>query len=99
MSHRNWKETKQQPGTAGPGNILGCCLVSLRFLSDIDPVHKFLEPGSSFLCYNIAVYEDLKLNAIFFRYNKEGDSWEKFHANMPTKMRFHSAMYVTDICD
>lgn len=34
-----------------------------------------------------------------YQYNKEGDSWEKFHANMPTKMRFHSAMYVTDICD
>ena len=35
MSHRKWRETKQQPGTAGPGNILGCCLVSLCFLYDI----------------------------------------------------------------
>ena len=25
-------ETKQQPGTAGPGNMLGWCLVSLHFL-------------------------------------------------------------------
>ena len=32
MVHRIWKETKQQPGTAGTGNMLGCCLVSLRFL-------------------------------------------------------------------
>ena len=32
MSHRKWRETKQQPGTAGPGNMLGCCLVSLHFL-------------------------------------------------------------------
>ena len=32
MKHRKWKETKQQPGTAGPGNKLGCCLVSLHFL-------------------------------------------------------------------
>ena len=23
MSHRKWKETKQQPGTAGQGNIHG----------------------------------------------------------------------------
>ena len=23
MQHRIWKETKQQPGTAGPGNMLG----------------------------------------------------------------------------
>ena len=32
MAHRKWKETKQQPGTAGPGNILGSCLVSFHFL-------------------------------------------------------------------
>ena len=32
MAHRIWKETKQEPGTAGPGNMLGCCLVSLHFL-------------------------------------------------------------------
>ena len=25
MANRIWKETKQQPGTAGPGNMLGCC--------------------------------------------------------------------------
>ena len=37
MSHRQWKETKQQPGTAGQGNILGCCLVSSCFLCDIHP--------------------------------------------------------------
>ena len=39
MSHRKQKETKQQPGTAGPGNILGCCLVSLHFLRDIHSTH------------------------------------------------------------
>ena len=27
-----WKETKQHPGTAGPGNMLGSCLVSFHFL-------------------------------------------------------------------
>ena len=32
MAHRIWKETKQQPGTAGPGNMLGCCSVSFHFL-------------------------------------------------------------------
>ena len=32
MAHRKWKETKQEPGTAGPGNRLGCCLVSFHFL-------------------------------------------------------------------
>ena len=32
MAHRKWKETKLQPGTAGPGNMLGCCFVSFHFL-------------------------------------------------------------------
>ena len=40
MSHRKRKETKQQPGTDGPGNILGCCFVSLRFLWDIHYIHS-----------------------------------------------------------
>ena len=30
-AHRIWKETKLQPGTAGPGNMLGCCLVKFPF--------------------------------------------------------------------
>ena len=32
MANRKWKETKQLPGTAGPGNMLGSCLVSFHFL-------------------------------------------------------------------
>ena len=32
MAHRKWKEIKQQPGTAGPGSMLGCCLVPFHFL-------------------------------------------------------------------
>ena len=32
LAHRKWKEIKQQPGTAGPGNMLGCCLISFHFL-------------------------------------------------------------------
>ena len=32
MANRKWKETKLQPGTAGPGNMLGCCLVTFHFL-------------------------------------------------------------------
>ena len=32
MAHRKWKETKQQPGTAEPHNMLGCCLVSFNIL-------------------------------------------------------------------
>ena len=42
MSHRKRKERKQQPGPAGPCNILGCCLVSLRFLRDIHSIHSVL---------------------------------------------------------
>ena len=32
MAHRKWKESKQQPGTVGPGNMLGCYLVSFHIL-------------------------------------------------------------------
>ena len=32
MDHRKTKETEQQPGTAEPGNMLGCCLNSFHFL-------------------------------------------------------------------
>ena len=27
LPHRKWREIQQQPGTAGPGNMLGCCLI------------------------------------------------------------------------
>ena len=32
MAHWILKETKQQLGSAGTGNMLGCCLVSFHFL-------------------------------------------------------------------
>ena len=38
MAYRKWKESKQQPGTAGPGNILGCCLDYFHFLWPIHPI-------------------------------------------------------------
>ena len=38
MAHRKWEETKHQPGTAGPGNMLGCCLISFHFLWAIHPI-------------------------------------------------------------
>ena len=38
MAHKKWKETKQQQGTAGTGNRLGCCLLPFHFLWAIRPV-------------------------------------------------------------
>ena len=38
MAHRKWIETKQLPGTAGPGSMLGCCLISFHFRCDIRPI-------------------------------------------------------------
>ena len=35
MSHRKWRETKQQQSRARSGHQLSCCLVSLGFLCDI----------------------------------------------------------------
>ena len=42
MAHRKWKEAKQLPGTAGPGNILGCCLISFHLLWAIHPIRPVL---------------------------------------------------------
>ena len=38
MAHRKWKEAKKLPGTAGPGNMLGCCLFFFHFLWAIHPI-------------------------------------------------------------
>ena len=38
MTHRKWKEAKQLPGTAGPGNMHGCCLIYFHFLWAILPI-------------------------------------------------------------
>ena len=38
MAHRKWKEAKQLTGTAGPGNMLGCSLISFHFLWAIHPI-------------------------------------------------------------
>ena len=32
LLHRKWREIQLQPGTAGPGNMLGCCLIYFHFL-------------------------------------------------------------------
>ena len=48
MVNRKWKETKQEPGTAGPGKMLGCCLISFHFLwailstSSVQVAEKYL---------------------------------------------------------
>ena len=42
MAHRKWKEAKQLPGTARPGNMLGCCLISSHFLWAIHPIRPIL---------------------------------------------------------
>ena len=42
MAHGKWKEIKQQPGTARPGNMLGCCLLSFHFLWAIHPIEYFI---------------------------------------------------------
>ena len=42
MAHRKWKEAKQLPGTAGPVNMLGCCLINFHFLWAIHPIRPVL---------------------------------------------------------
>ena len=56
MAHRKWKEAKQLPGTAGPGNMVGCSLISFHFLLAIPPIRPvvvlqrlILDVGNCFL--------------------------------------------------
>ena len=35
-------ENKLQPSTAGPSNMLGCCLISFHFLWAVLPIHPVL---------------------------------------------------------
>ena len=46
LPHRKWKVNKQQPGTAGTGNTLGCCLVSLRFRFEIHSIHSVVQDNT-----------------------------------------------------
>ena len=42
LPHRKWREIQQQPGTARPGNMLGCCLISFHFLWAIHSIRPVL---------------------------------------------------------
>ena len=70
MDYRKWKETKQQPGTAGPGNMLSCSLVSFHFLWAIlwpHPVllYEILSPRAYLIPYLYFEWEDsIKLNVL-----------------------------------
>ena len=51
MSHRKWRETKQQPSRARSGHQMSGCLVALHFLCDIqagDPVLYVLVKNISY---------------------------------------------------
>ena len=50
MAHRKWKEAKQLPGTAGPGNMLGCCLIYFHFLWAIHPIRPVLLSSAHLHC-------------------------------------------------
>ena len=88
MAHRKRKETKQQPGTAGPGNILGCCLVSLSVLWDIHSVHPVVGAlvarvnfSSIAKSHRLRVFswdEPSKHNALWFRSLEPGRHFFSF---------------------
>ena len=72
MAHRMWKETKQEPGTAGPDNMPCCCLVSFHFLwavlssTTVDDQQRELLPRTS----NIFVFVLLPSQPIISRLAK-----------------------------
>ena len=77
MANRIWKEAKQQPGTAGPGNRLGSCLVSFHFLWAI--------LSTSTVDFS-RTFDDIFLltGAIFFT-----PIHTRIHANLRTSSRQH----------
>ena len=67
---QDMKETKQEPGTAGPGNMLGCCFISFPFLWAIlstSTVEIILQVSNSpFVVILICYYP---LSVIFIEYS------------------------------
>ena len=59
MAHRKWKENKQQPGTAGPGNMPGCCLVSYHFLWAIRPIRPAMVIDLGSLTFRTSLISDI----------------------------------------
>ena len=60
LPHRKWREIQQQPGTAGPGNMLGYCLIFFHFLwgkLSTHTVHVFFCRLSSMHFRSCANYE------------------------------------------
>ena len=77
MPYRKWKECKQQPGTAGPGNMLGCCLIYFHFLWAIHPIR----PVDNFFSFIVWGYFHLSL---FSCQSVEGAQLSKtFHMGFP----------------
>ena len=62
MAHRKWKEAQQLPGTAGPGNMLGCCLIFFHFLWAIHPIRPVHMPRANIWCEMLHSYSDFPLN-------------------------------------
>ena len=64
MSHRKWREGKQQPSRARSGHQLSCCLVSLHFLCDILSVqftckYKHSETRICYLCMCLCLRHEI----------------------------------------
>ena len=84
LPHRKWKEIKQQPGTAGPGNMLGCCLISFHFLwgkpstltvETANMIHRF---DSTTLVNHSNMVEWHPFTIFASHYHREGSSSPKF---------------------
>ena len=64
MSHRKWRETKQQPSRAKSCRQLSCCLVCLHFLCNILTSHPLLHSHSSLLSHPFLLMSDWPLHKI-----------------------------------
>ena len=72
MAHRKWKEMKQQPCTAEPGNMLGSCLLSFHFLLAI------LRPQAVLICCSWVWLQSLSYRWVGLPYKMFGRSSSVF---------------------
>ena len=67
LSHREQIETKQQPDTAWPSSIPGCCLVYLRFLCNIHSIHPVVYLCLVSILFTITYGDYFKFGLMFYK--------------------------------
>ena len=106
MTHRKWKESKQQPSILPGSAVSGCYLVSFHFLWAIHPIRPLDHlPVEKILFRNFLTFSPFILGAPISYYPRDreegtGPVAEKLEKGNPQKQMTHfvSAFYNTPYC-